>query len=102
MEQDTEVVTIIQGSPISPHQGRSGTNLKPAGGPLQAEPTGGGGTTNPGMTSKYLRWASGRGGYCGGSAETMDGTGRRTIGHEGRIPEDMAPGGYQGEIPRHR
>ena len=65
-------------------------------------PEGGGGTTNPGTTSKNCRQSFGRRGDCGGSSETPDGTGRRTISHEGRIPECMAPGGNQGEIPRHQ
>ena len=102
VEQDTEVVPISQGSPSSPHQRRIGTNLKPVGGPLQSALTGGRATTNHGTTVKYHRRSYRRGGDCGGSAETPDGTGRRTIRHEGRTPEYMAPGGDRGEIPRHR
>ena len=60
-----------------------------------------GATNNPGTNGKYHRQASGRGRYCCNSAETPDGTGRRTIGHEGRTPEYMAPRGDQGERSRH-
>ena len=101
MEKDTEVVPISQGSPSSPHQRRLGKNLKPAGEPLQAAPTKGVAATNPGTTGKYHGQASERGGYCGCSAESPFGTSRTTNEHEGRTPENMAPGGNQGERPRH-
>ena len=65
-------------------------------------PSGGRDTTNPGTTGKYRRRAYRRRGDCGRSAETPYGTVRRTIGHEVRTPEDMAPGSDQGERPRHR
>ena len=102
MEQDTEVVTRIQGSPISPHQRGNGTHINPLGGSLQVAPTGG--RTNPitGAAGKYHGQASRRRRYCSDSAKTLGGTGGRTIGHEGREPEDMATGYNQVERPRHR
>ena len=91
-----------QGSPSSPNQRSTGTNLNPAVGPLQAAPTGGRATTNHVTTGKYCGQAYERREYCGSSAETPDGTGGRTIRHEGRKSEDMATGGNQGERFRHR
>ena len=96
MEQGTEVVPIVQGSPDSPHQRGTGTYLNPEGGYLQAAPTIGRTNTSTGTTGKYHRWASGRRGYCKGSAETMGRPVGSNIGYEGRTPEDMSKGRNQG------
>ena len=102
MNQDTEVVPRIQGSPSLPHHKRAGTNLNPVGGLIQAATTGGRATTNPGTTGKYYGQASRRREDCGSSAKVPYGTVGGTIGHKVITPEDMATGGNQGEISRHR
>ena len=94
------MVTRSQGSEISPHQKETVTHLNLAGGSIQAAPTGGRTNPNTGTDSKYHGKASGRRGHCRGSAETTGRRGGGTIGHERRIPGDMAIGGNRGERPR--
>ena len=102
MEQDPELVTTIQGSPNIPQHRGTGTHLNSEVGSLQVAPSGGRGNPNTSTTGKYHRQTHVKGGYCSFSADTMNGTGGRTIGDEGRTLEGMAKVGDQLKRPRHR
>ena len=102
MQKDTEVVPRSQGSPSSPHQRGTGTNLNPAGVSLYTAPTGGITNYNTGTASKYRVQTSERRVYFSGSAKPPFGVGGRSIGNEGRTPEYMAIVDNQVERPRHR
>ena len=102
MDKYPVVVPTSQGSPNTPHERGTGTNLNPEGLYLKAAPSGGRGNPNTSTTRKDCGRTPIRVVYFSGSAETKNGTDRRTIRDEGRTLEGMAKGGDQGKRPRHR
>ena len=92
MEQNIAVVKTGQDTPETPHHGGDEKHLNPEGVPLQAAPPGGQGNPDTSETVGDSRRTPGRGGYFIGSAGTMYGADRRSIGDEVRTSEGVYNG----------
>ena len=86
----------------TPNQRGTGEHLYPAGGPLQAAPSGGRGDTDNSATGDDRGRNPIRGRVCSGSAEATNREGGRSIRYEGRASEGLSKGGDTGKGPRHK
>ena len=80
------VVPSDQGTPSPPHQLVTGSNLNPAGRPLQATSSGGRKNYNLSTTSKHQGQTPIGRVYSSGCKETTVGKGGKTIRDEGGTP----------------